>query len=93
MYASVRRYVGNTELARELSSRVDDVRSVIAGISGFRAYYLIDAGGDSVTVSIFDDESGASQSNEAAAAYLKENLPDLATTPPEISAGEVVFSL
>jgi hypothetical protein len=93
VYASVRRYAGNTELARELSSRQDDVRSVIAGISGFRAYYLIAAGGDSVTVSIFDDEAGATQSNEAAAAWLKENLPDLATTPPEISAGEVVFSL
>jgi len=91
MYASVRRYEGNAELAGELSSRADEVRSVVGDIPGFRAYYLLDAGGDTVSISVFDDESGAHQSNEAAAAWLKENVPNLPGAPA-ISAGEVLLS-
>ncbi len=93
MYASVRRYPGSTDLAQALSARADEVRPVISEIAGFQAYYLIEAGGDTVTVSVFDDEAGAQQSNEAAAAWLKENMPDAATTAPEISAGEVLMSM
>jgi heme-degrading monooxygenase HmoA len=93
VYASVRRYSGNAELAEALSSRADEVRSVISEIAGFQAYYLIDADGDAVTVSVFDSEAGAQQSNEAAAAWLKENMPDVAPATPEISAGEVVLTM
>jgi hypothetical protein len=93
VYASVRRYAGNAELAKALSSRADEVKPVISEISGFQAYYLIDAGGDAVTFSVFDNEAGAQQSNEAAAAWLRENMPDAAPTAPDISAGEVLLSM
>ena len=93
MYASVRRYTGNAELAEALSSRAGEVKEVISEIAGFQAYYLIDAGGDAVTVSVFDDEAGARQSNEAAAAWLKENMSHITAAAPEISAGEVLLSM
>jgi len=41
MYASIRWYGGNTDLAGQLASRADDVKSVISVISGFKAYYLV----------------------------------------------------
>jgi len=91
VYASVRRYEGNRGLAEQLNSRADDVRSVVGDIPGFRAYYLVAAGGDTVSISVFDDESGAQRSNEAAAAWLTENVPDL-PAPPAVSAGEVLLS-
>ena len=91
MYVSVRRYEGNSELAGQLSSRADEVKGVVGDIPGFRAYYLLDAGGDTVSISVFDDESGAHQSNEAAAAWLKDNVPNLPGAPA-ISAGEVLLS-
>jgi len=89
--ASVRRYEGNAGLADELSSRADEVRTVVGGIPGFRAYYLLAAGGDTISISVFDDEAGAQQSNEAAAAWLSENVPNLPAAPA-VSAGEVLLS-
>lgn len=37
MYASIRRYGGNTDLADQLAARADDVKAVISGIAGFHA--------------------------------------------------------
>ncbi len=93
MYASVRRYTGNAELAEALNQRADEVRSVISEISGFKAYYLVEAGDDAVTISVFDDEAGAQQSNDAAAAWLSENMPEAVSTAPQISAGEVLLTM
>jgi hypothetical protein len=45
-----------------------------------------------VSVSVYDNESGASESNSTAAAWLRENMPDLPGATPEISAGEVVVT-
>jgi hypothetical protein len=92
MYASVRRYTGNAQLAGQLAERGDEVKSVLSGESGFVAYYLIRAENDTISVSVFEDESGALQSNEVAARWLRENMPDVAVSPPDVSAGEVVVT-
>ena len=41
MYVTIRAYQGNTELADALSTREDELKDVIGGIDGFRAYYLV----------------------------------------------------
>ena len=92
MYATIRNYTGG-DLAGNLRSRGDEVAAVMKGVPGLRAYYLIRSGTDAISVTISDDEAGGQQSNEAAARWLRENMPDAASTPPEISAGEVVVSL
>jgi hypothetical protein len=45
------------------------------------------------SVSVYDDQSGAEESNRAAADWIRENLPRMAIDPPQISAGEVVISI
>ncbi len=90
MYASIRWYGGNTDLAGQLASGADDVKSVISVISGFRAYYLVQVDGGTVSISVFDDEAGAEESNRAAAAWLRDNMPDVSVDPPTTSGGEVV---
>lgn len=91
MYASVRRYEGNAGLAGELSQHADQIRPLLTEIPGFRAYYLVAAGGDTVSVTVFDDEAGAQESNNRAASWLSENMPNLPASPA-VSAGEVVLS-
>ena len=93
MYATVRTYSGASGLADELAARADEVRGVIGDIEGFRGYYLIKTGDGAVTVSVFDDEAGAEASTKAAAAYLRDNLPDAAGTPPQVSSGEVLITI
>ena len=91
MYASIRWYGGNTELAGQLAARADDVRSVINSITGFQAYYLVRVDGGTVSISVFDDQAGADESNRVAAAWVRDNLPEASVDPPAISAGEVVL--
>jgi hypothetical protein len=92
MYATVRTYTGAPGLVDALVQNEDDVKKLITGIDGFRAYYLIRSGdGDAVSVSVYDDQRGAEESNQAAANWVRENLPDLSVSAPQIHEGEVAL--
>jgi hypothetical protein len=89
MHATVRWY-NDPDVAGRLQERSDDVRSIISGIAGFRAYHLIRSDAGTISVSIFDEESSAKESNEAAASWLRENMPDVSAS--NVVGGEVVLS-
>jgi hypothetical protein len=89
MYAVIRAYAGNSELADALTEREGDVRQLIGGINGFKAYYLLKLTEGTSTISVFEDQEGAEESSRVAAAWLAENLPDLNVAAPYITAGEV----
>lgn len=92
MYATVRTYAGNTDLADVLVQNEDAVRNLISGIDGFKAYYLVRADGGAVSITVYDDQAGAEESNRVAADWVRENAAEAAGSPPQISAGEVVIS-
>ena len=92
MYASIRAYAGNRDLADTLAERSEDVRQLITGINGFKAYYLLKIDEGTTTISVFEDQAGAEESNRVAAAWLAENLPDLKVAAPYVTAGEVLLA-
>ena len=91
MYATVRRYEGVTDPS-EAGRRVNEgFLPLISKVPGFVAYYWVDAGaGVMISTSVFQDQSGAEESNKRAADYVRENLASLLPKPPQITAGEVV---
>ena len=91
MYATIRRYEGATDPS-ETGRRVNEgFVPIISQIPGFVALYLVDAGGGvMISTSVFQDQSGAEESNKRAADYVRENLASLLPKPPQITAGEVV---
>ena len=91
MYAVIRAYPGNSELADALAQREDEVRQLIGGIDGFKAYYLLKLTEGTSTVSVFESSEGAEESSRVAAAWLAENLPDLNVAAPYVTAGDVVM--
>ncbi len=91
MYATVRTYSAGPELADGLVGKADDVKSLISGIDGFKAYYLVRTDDGAVSISVYENEAGAAESTTAAAAWIQENLPGLVGTTPRVSAGEVVI--
>jgi hypothetical protein len=91
VHAVIRAYAGNAELADALVEHDDDVRRLIGGISGFRGYYVLKLPEGTSTISVFEDEEGATESSRAAAAWLKETLPDMNVQAPYVTAGEVVL--
>ena len=92
MYAVIRAYTGNSDLADKLAEHEEDVRRLISGINGFKAYYLLKLAEGTSTVSVFEDQEGAEESSRAAATWLAENLPDLNVAAPYVTAGKVLAS-
>jgi hypothetical protein len=92
MWASVRRYQGNPELAERLASRGDEIKSLISAVPGFVSYYLIHDGSDTVSVTVAQDQAGVDQSNEIAAGWLREHAADVPASTPQITEGEVLIT-
>jgi len=90
MYASVRTYAGNRDLADPLAQHERDIRQLMQGIDGFKAYYLVKGDDATTSVSVFENAAGVDESNSAAASWLAENLPDIGATP-QVTAGDVVM--
>jgi hypothetical protein len=92
VHATIRTFEGSPEFADTLVEHEDDVRRVIEELDGFGAYYLIKTGDATVSVSVFEDQTGAEESTRAAGAWVAENLGDQPIPEPKISTGEVVIS-
>jgi hypothetical protein len=91
MYATVRTYTAASELANALVGKADEVKNLIGGIDGFKAYYLVRTDDGAVSISVYEDQAGADASTAAAAAFIRENLPDVGAAAPQVSSGEVVL--
>jgi len=92
MWASVRRYENNPELAELLATRGDEIKALISQAPGFVSYYLIHDGSDTVSITVAQDQAGVDRSNELAAEWLGEHAADVPSSPPHITEGEVLIT-
>ncbi|WP_328908896.1 hypothetical protein OG230_04915 [Streptomyces sp. NBC_00234] len=76
----------------EAGHRVDEgFVPLLRRVPGFVAYYWVDAGGGvMVSTSVFEDQSGAEESIERAADFVRDNLASLLPNRPQVTAGMVV---
>jgi len=91
MHVVVRHYEGSSKLIEELVDRRKDVEQLIRGVDGFVAYYLLRTADGGASISVFQNEAGTKESTKRAAAYIKENLGDVAAGPPVIIEGPTVI--
>jgi hypothetical protein len=90
-YAAVRRYEGVIDPGEAGRRVAEGFVPIIEAIPGFVGYRWIDAGnGVMVSVSVFEDQSGAEESTRRAASWVAENLAELLPNAPQVTAGEVV---
>jgi heme-degrading monooxygenase HmoA len=93
MYATIRNYSGNKQLADALVENENAVAEVISAIGGFRAYSLVRTDdGDAVSVSVFDDRPGAEESTRAAGDWIRQNLAGMSVSAPQVTSGDVVIT-
>ena len=92
MYATIRNYAGNPAFADALATRRSEVLDVVQSVDTFRAYYLIRTATGTVSVTVCADQSGAEETNRLAANWVRQNMPEAAASPPEVTVGEVVVS-
>jgi hypothetical protein len=61
---------------------------IVSRIPGFQEYLFVDAGdGAHLTISLYDDPSGAEQSTQDAASWAAENVAALIEGAPEVTTG------
>lgn len=94
MHASIRKYKIDSDAVVALAVRVEDgFVPIISKLPGFVSYMVIDAGdGVVASVSIFESEEAAEQSNAAAAEWVRESLSDVITETAEVTAGEIALA-
>jgi hypothetical protein len=93
MYTSIRRYnISDTGAIEEITRLVrEGFVPIVSQTPGFVAYNLVDAGGGVVvSISTFDEQTGAEESNRRAANWVRENLAQFVTDSPQITAGQVL---
>jgi hypothetical protein len=92
MWASVRRYEDNPELAERLAEHGEEIEAVISEVSGFVSYYLIHDGSDTVSITVARDKDGVERSNRIAAEWLREHAAEIPSSTPHITEGEVLVT-
>jgi len=91
-YSVVRRYQLLPDASMEdLVERVNTgFVPIVSRIPGFQEYLFVDAGdGAHLTISLYDDPSGADQSTRDAASWAAENVAALIEGPPDVTTGWV----
>ena len=92
MHTAIRQYQVDPGSVDEITRGVNEgLLPLIKGVSGFQAYYALDAGGGRIaSVSVFEDRAGAEESSRVAADWIRQNMASLFPDPPEVLEGEVV---
>ena len=91
-YIVIRRYQLLPDAAiDDLVERVNEgFVPIVSQIPGFQEYLFVDAGnGAHLTMSLYDDPSGAEQSTRDAASWAAEAVAELIEGPPEVTTGWV----
>ena len=91
-FVVVRRYqLLSADSMDDLVQRVTDgFLPIIRAIPGFREYIFVDSGdGAHMTISLFDDQDGASASTANAADWAAANVVELLKGPAEVTEGWV----
>jgi excisionase family DNA binding protein len=78
MYASIRRYRVEPDSSAEVVQRVNQTFvPLLKEVDGFAAYYILEKDGIITTISLFEEQDGAKESDRLAAEWFKRNLAAL----------------
>ncbi|MDP3854761.1 hypothetical protein [Phenylobacterium sp.] len=93
MYIITRR-IENLRSTAEAAKRAEaGLVPLLQSAVGFKGYHIVDAGGGvGMSVTMFETREDAERVKDRAMTWVKENLSDLFTGEPQITAGEVIFS-
>jgi quinol monooxygenase YgiN len=94
MFAAIRYYQAEPPSIDEVVRRVQqDFVPVIRDVAGFVSYFVLVPSGreeEIVSVSVFEDQQSAEESNRKATEWVAQNLSELLRPNPEFAEGRVV---
>jgi quinol monooxygenase YgiN len=94
MFAAIRYYQADPPSIDEVVRRVqEDFVPLIRDMRGFVSYFILvpsEREEDIVSVSVFEDQQSAEESNRKAADWVVQHLSELLRPTPEFASGQVV---
>jgi heme-degrading monooxygenase HmoA len=94
MFAAIRYYQADPPSIDEVVRRVqEDFVPLIRDMRGFVSYFILvpsERQEDIVSVSVFEDQQSAEESNRMAVEWVGQNLSELLRPAPEFAGGQVV---
>ena len=94
MFAAIRYYQADPPSIDEVVRRVqEDFVPLIKDMQGFVSYFILvpsEREEDIVSVSVFEDQQSAEESNSKAAEWVVQNLGELLRPSPEFASGRVM---
>lgn len=88
MHTVIRRYEGAADSAEVCRRAVEEFGPMLRDKPGFQGYYVVDAGdGVLATISVFETEEAVLETIPAVVGWVRENIPELAEIPPQVTAG------
>jgi hypothetical protein len=88
MYTTIRRYEGVEDTAEVARRAVEEFAPMLRYRPGFQGYWAVDAGdGVLATITVFETEEAAVESTRAAAGWIRESMPELASNTPQVTVG------
>ena len=94
MFAAIRYYQADPPSIDEVVRRVqEDFVPLIRDMRGFVSYFILvpsEREEDIVSVSVFEDQQSAEESNRMALEWVVQNLSELLRPAPEFAGGQVV---
>ena len=95
LFAAIRRGKVKPGMAGEFAKRVEaGAVPVMQKMDGFRGYYLIAGGDDTiVAISLFTNQTVAQTSTQTLMPWIKENLGPLLASPTEPTDGTVLIAV
>ena len=94
MYTVIRQYSGGgaSQIADEIESKLEEVTSLLKGVTGFVGYTLTRTGDGMASVTVCQDKAGADESVRVAAKFIADNVKAQASGP-SVSEGETILQL
>ena len=94
MYAVIRRYSGEgaSQIADEIESKLEEVTSLLKGVTGFVGYTLTRTSDGMTSVTVCENKAGADESVRVAAEFIAENIKAKAGAP-WVSEGETILHI
>lgn len=98
MYATIRRYIPkgtvNQNAINDLKGRIEsNFVPTLQDIRGFHCYYVLNVGNKELfSIGIFEDKTGATESTQRAAEFVKKDPLKDQLSSPEVFEGEVLVS-
>jgi hypothetical protein len=89
----MRLYTDSGPLAGKIRQSEAEVREIMFGVPGFRAYSFVDTGSGALSITACDDKAGTDASIQRAAEWIKANLPDVKIAAPRIIEGDGMFRI